>query len=303
MATPSQQFTFQLMSDLHLEMILDPRYDSEAELERLAAITSKSPNLALLGDIGLATGEANKKQLAGFLRRQLRNFRNVYYVPGNHEAYGSNGWEHTIMELRHMAEDLEDECDVERQTAARANKLIPSFGKLYIMNQSAVSLDGVRILGCPLFSNVSKCQRAMVFAQLGDFGQPGQEEWDVSAHNAAHARDVAWLNDQVAQANDDSSVRAIVIFTHWKPSTDPRTTEPRFRKDNEVGSAFQTDLSGEPCWNASKLAVWACGHTHFKFDVSLERTGQRPVRCVANQKGYAHRLAARQYDENKVVVV
>jgi hypothetical protein len=68
----------QILSDLHLEA--PPAYD-------IFKITPKAPYLALLGDIGNAV--AHKSGFMGFLSRQLKQFRAVLFVLGNHEAYHS----------------------------------------------------------------------------------------------------------------------------------------------------------------------------------------------------------------------
>jgi UDP-2,3-diacylglucosamine pyrophosphatase LpxH len=78
---PSTPFAFQLLSDLHLELLDDP----SPALQAITDIQPKAPTLALLGDIGFATGP-KAAQLKAFLLAQLRKFDTVLYVPGNHEA-------------------------------------------------------------------------------------------------------------------------------------------------------------------------------------------------------------------------
>lgn len=78
----------QILSDLHLEA---PKgYD-------IFEIVPKVPYLALLGDIGNIT--THKDECLAFLTLQLKHFRSVLFVPGNHEAYGSN-WPDTLTTLR-----------------------------------------------------------------------------------------------------------------------------------------------------------------------------------------------------------
>ena len=57
---------------------------------------------------------------------------------------------------------------------------------------------------------------------LNDFFQT--TGWDVAAHNAAHSRDLSWLNAQVT-ALEDSDVK-IIVFSHWSPTLDARATDP-----------------------------------------------------------------------------
>ncbi|KAK1639295.1 hypothetical protein BDP81DRAFT_345662 [Colletotrichum phormii] len=65
----------QIVSDLHLE---SPKaYD-------IFEIVPQAPYLGLLGDIGNVV--AHKEECLAFLT-QLRQFRAILFVPGNHEAY------------------------------------------------------------------------------------------------------------------------------------------------------------------------------------------------------------------------
>lgn len=63
----------QIMSDLHLET--HPSYDYD--------FSRTAPYLALLGDIGHAESEG----LFTFLERQLRRYKVVFYLFGNHEPF------------------------------------------------------------------------------------------------------------------------------------------------------------------------------------------------------------------------
>ncbi len=76
------QVDFQIMSDLHLETPLArPAYS-----EFPARITPQRPYLALLGDIGYACDNG----LFEFLEDQLHHFQIVFFLLGNHEAYGTS---------------------------------------------------------------------------------------------------------------------------------------------------------------------------------------------------------------------
>lgn len=76
---PPSSINFQLMSDLHLETPkARPNYDH-------FKIQPASRYLALLGDVG----EVQDPRLFAFLKEQLRIFEIVFYLLGNHEAYGT----------------------------------------------------------------------------------------------------------------------------------------------------------------------------------------------------------------------
>ena len=85
----------QILSDLHLEA--PKAYD-------IFEIVPKAPYLALLGDIGNII--PHKDECISFLKRQLRQFRAVLFVPGNHEAYHST-WPETLNTLRTFEQDVQ----------------------------------------------------------------------------------------------------------------------------------------------------------------------------------------------------
>ena len=282
-STSRSMAAIQILSDLHLEA--PKAYDT-------FTITPAAPYLALLGDIGNAG--AHREEMFAFLTHQLRAFRAIFFIPGNHEAYHST-WPETLSALRdfEMAIALRQEND-------------PSLGLFVLMNRASFripsNLSGsgdMLVLGCSLFSHVPSSRSADVALRLNDFYNTG-DEWDVRAHNAAHKRDVAWLNEQVANADRDSSIKDVVILTHWSPSLDERALEPR-HKGSTVESAFSTDLTCEGCWLGSKVKVWACGHTHFNFEFLADRgEGRVPLRIVTNQRGYYFRPSER-FDARKII--
>lgn len=261
----------QILSDLHLEV--PKAYD-------VFEITPKAPYLALLGDIG--TIVAHKADSLAFLTRQLAHFRAVFFVPGNHEAYHST-WPATIQTLRDFEETVRDDA---------------TLGDFVLLDRARFQLPGCStvVLGCSLFSHVPAHSHDAVSLGLHDFYHT--EEWDVARHNEAHARDLAWLNAEVAALEEDVEV---VILTHWSPSADARAVDPRHGQ-SPIASAFSTDLSQARCFSSPKTRMWVFGHTHFNCDFEVQREGARPVRLLTNQRGYYFAQAA-GFDPEMVVEV
>ncbi|KAI0378372.1 Metallo-dependent phosphatase-like protein [Hypomontagnella monticulosa] len=263
----------QVLSDLHLEA--PKAYD-------VFEITPKAPYLALLGDIGNIV--SHKDDCLAFLTQQLRQFRVVLFVPGNHEAYHSN-WPETLKVLRAFEE------------AVRGNA---SIGDFVLLDRTSFRLPGSNtvILGCSLFSHVPKESHETVSFGLNDFFHTG--DWDVDAHNEAHRRDLAWLNDEVAALEHADA--EIIILTHWSPTRDVRAVDSRHAQ-SPITSAFSTDLSQEVCFKSPKTKIWAFGHTHFNCDFEMDRGADaQPLRIVANQRGYYFSQAT-GFDAEKVLEV
>ena len=263
----------QILSDLHLEA---PKAYSICE------IVPKAPYLALLGDIGNIV--SHKDDCLAFITEQLKQFRAVLFVPGNHEAYHSS-WPATLETLRTF------EADVRKNN---------SLGRFVLLDRTSFRLPdtNVVILGCSLFSSIPpKCEMAVSMG-LNDFFHTG--DWDVKMHNEAHKRDLAWLNAQVAEL-EQSDVK-IMIFSHWSPSLDGRAIDPRHSK-SPITTAFSTDLSEEACFKSDKVRVWAFGHTHYNCDFVVEREGGAgSLRLLANQRGY-YFAQAEGFDGEKIVEV
>lgn len=249
----------QVLSDLHLEA--PKAYD-------MFDIEPKAPHLALLGDIGNVA--AHQQDFFGFLARQLRQFRTVIFVPGNHEAYHSN-WPETLDILHAFQRDSDARKD-------------PSLGKFVLLDRGILRLpdSDTVILGCSPFSYVPPENSMAVTMGLNDFFQT--DKWDVDAHNEMHKRDLSWLNAQVADLEGPDA--KIIIFSHWSPTLDARAVDPR-HAGSPITSAFSTDLSKEKCFESGSIKLWAFGHTHYNCDFVVDRGGGAgPLRLVANQRGY-----------------
>jgi hypothetical protein len=208
----------------------------------------------------------------------------VLLVPGNHEAYRSS-WPDTLALLGAFEQQVRDDT---------------TLGEFVLLDRATFRIPdtNVVILGCSLFSHVPEERRMAISLGLQDFYQTS--DWDVDAHNAAHRRDVTWLNTQVAGLQG-SDVK-IIILSHWSPTVDARGIEPR-RVNSTVGSGFHTDLATEPCFQSGQVKLWAFGHTHYNCDFVVERrNGAPPMRLVTNQRGY-YFAQAPKYDGGKIVEI
>ncbi|KAI1284408.1 Ser/Thr protein phosphatase superfamily [Xylaria sp. FL0933] len=261
----------QVISDIHLE---SPKaYD-------IFEITPKAPHLALLGDIGYVSHE---EEYFDFLRRHLLKFRTLFLVLGNHEPWHST-WDATKEAVR----KFEHQISQERHSS-------PSLGKFILLDRTIYHLEeeageSIAIIGCTLFSRVPAESAEAVGFGVNDFYRT--ENWTVEEHNAMFEGDLQWLNEHVSALRRSK----IVVLTHYSPTLDERTTDPKHR-DSAIRSGFATDLSNSPAWLSNNVAVWAFGHTHFNCDYVDERTRKR---VVTNQRGY-YFAQSLGFDEDKVI--
>ncbi|OQD79891.1 hypothetical protein PENANT_c042G08331 [Penicillium antarcticum] len=218
--------TFQILSDLHLEN--PSAYDT-------FEISPTAPYLALLGDIGVVKDDG----FFPFLETQLRQFKVVFFLLGNHEPYYS-AWDKARWKLEQFSHSIKQRSETEE------------VGDFVFLNQTRFELSPeITVLGCTLYSRVNEAQREHVSFGLNDFYHIN--DWTVEDHTAAHEADLKWLNEQVSHVAANEPRRMIVIFTHHSPITlDLRAVDPR-HGDSPLSSGFATDLSMEICWTSPLL--------------------------------------------------
>jgi hypothetical protein len=269
----------QIVSDLHLEN--PSAYD-------FFDIIPEAPYLALLGDIGLVKDDG----FFSFIEAQLRKFKIVFLLLGNHEP-----WHSTWLNTKERMKKYSDSVD-QRRSSPDSNPSTGGLGAFVFLDQTRYDISSdVTILGCTLWSRVLEQYREDIHLGVNDFYYI--EDWSVEDHNAAHEADLKWLNSQVAHISASEPQRKIAVLTHYSPvAHDSRAVDPR-HADSPLSSGFATDLSTQECWVNSRVCLWAYGHTHYNTEFKEEETGKL---VVSNQRGY-YFSQAKGFDSGKVVRV
>ncbi|KAM0136136.1 hypothetical protein ACHAP3_004759 [Botrytis cinerea] len=260
--------TFQILSDLHLEVC--SQYHT-------FAIPPVAPYLILAGDIGRLI---DYEGYLAFLAKQTAQFEKVFLVLGNHEFYHLS---HTI--ALEQAQRLENEAALN--------------GKLVLCHQKRLDIElgdsHTTILGCTLWSKIDDSAREAVQTRIKDLEKI--DNWSIDDHIAAHISDLTWLSNQVTEIRNQNKSRAegeperkILVITHHAP-TIVGTSSPK-NSNNPWGSAFATELLGDPSTNWVDVKAWVFGHTHFTTD--FEKNG---VRVLSNQRGYVLPASREKKDE------
>eukprot|EP00995_Heteronema_vittatum_P001275 NODE_1179_length_1045_cov_584.161647_g813_i0.p2 GENE.NODE_1179_length_1045_cov_584.161647_g813_i0~~NODE_1179_length_1045_cov_584.161647_g813_i0.p2 ORF type:complete len:321 (-),score=116.83 NODE_1179_length_1045_cov_584.161647_g813_i0:81-992(-) len=269
--------SFQLISDVHTEF---PNFKPHK-----LVVPVNAPILVMAGDIGWPTDAGYKT----FVHEQASRFKVILIIAGNHEFYGGEYFS------RHQAI---------RDVAASAPQR-----NVHVLDRSGAIINGVLFLGTTLWTHVPKENEVEIQRFVNDYRSikvdetatgadaPGHSDSEAQASatplrvhhvNALHAKDVAWLQAQLAA----NAGRRVVVVTHHVPTME--CTNP---KDNHIRSAFHTDLSaliGPPA------KVWCFGHTHMSYDVEINGT-----RVISNQVGYAeeYKYKASKYQPDLVITV
>lgn len=212
-----------------------------------------------------------------FLEAQLSAFKVVFFLLGNHEAYGSS-----YAASKASLQVFYEHC--QQQRAAD-----PDLGEFVVLDQTRYDVnDQVTVLGCTLYSHVLPEQERDVSMRVNDFYEIKQ--WSVGDHNAAHRSNVEWLKRELAVLSEKEPSRRVIVLSHHSPTM---ISDPRYR-NTPLTSVFSTDFVLRQ-FDGSQICVWAFGHTHYNSDFTAGG-----VRLFSNQRGYVHSLWV-GFDVRKVV--
>jgi predicted phosphodiesterase len=194
--------------------------------------------------------------------RRWADDRPVLYVAGNHEFYG-----HTFPGL---IGDM-------RSAAAGSS--------VRVLENDEVVLDGVRFLGCTLWSDfdfdgrerrarsMQLCERFVNDYALIHFG-PRDRRLAARDTRMSHLSSRRWLRARLEQPHDGPTV----VVTHHAPLIRGRPPSPELRA---IAGAFASDVT--ELMGGDRVALWIFGHTHRFADLEL-----RGTRVLSNPRGYPH---------------
>ena len=221
-------------------------------------------------DMDRPDNDADVVVLAGDIARPRESARwalgfdkPVLYVLGNHEYYGSS--------IEEAANELKRLC---------------AGTHVHVLDDSEITLGGVRFLGTTLWTDFMLCgegdAKAAAIEQatrlMRDFSRIRSGDADgalfTPADSAAlFARHAGWLDRRL----DAPHARPTVVITHHAPSR--RSIHPRFGA-SPLNACFVSDA--ERLVGAGRVHCWIHGHTHDSFDYVLHGT-----RVLCNPRGYA----------------
>lgn len=201
--------------------------------------------LVLAGDIGYPLSKNGKAN--GAYRDLLQTFRShwthIVLITGNHEYYGSR-----------QLGNMDDRDQSVRQVCAELG--------IHFLQKSFVVINGVRFLGCTLWSDVTlldyesmNCS-TQVFANHLQYVHIHQEHRD-------------WLASQLVEQDSP----ATVVITHHLPSVQllPKPESPH--------TGYFSNL--EHLIDTHKIDLWIVGHSHERKECLING-----VTCVLNPLGY-----------------
>lgn len=187
----------------------------------------------------------------------------LVYVAGNHEFYGSD----LVTTYEHLSS-------------------LAQGTRIHVLERSEYVHDGVRFLGCTLWSDHRLLDSPEDRAQgidlatrlIRDFSHikiapDFPDLFTPAISQLVFLQTVAWLEDCFSR---DSSMPTVVV-SHFAPTRS--SISPAFA-GSPINSSFVSDLEARiKDWQP---ALWLHGHTHGSFDYRVGNT-----RVVCNPRGYA----------------
>lgn len=236
---------FRIGSDIHTEFMKDHKL--ERMLERAFTVTEddKNQTLVLAGDFG---SMHKPKLLIDGLKILSARFKDIIYIPGNHEYYGGslNFTEKAITSFLHDTNIF--------------------FGSQIVFSNRVCAttlwtdFDG----GNPISMMLAKTNMNDYRLCKGFNGQLLTPEEVLMEHK----RSLQFLKDNVKEGG--------IVITHHLPSF--KSIDPEYTT-SELNGAYATNL--EEFILSAKPKLWIHGHTHVPHDYMIGDT-----RVVCNPRGY-----------------
>jgi predicted phosphohydrolase len=248
--------TFQYASDLHLEFPENRRWLAEHPIEPKAEV------LLLAGDI-VPFSELRRHK--DFFRYLGDAFRQVLWIPGNHEYYGGG---------------------IAQRSGMLDEAIAPN---VRLVNDTAVQVGGARILCTTLWSYISQLNEAAMRRNVSDYQAIRHNNRLLQpAHTTRlHETSLAWLKGELAKPHPGPTV----VMTHHVPTL---MHYPPQYKGSPLNEAFAVELSG--LIGGCGAEAWIYGHHH--HNTATFTIGN--TRMLINQLGYVQMGEHRSFDPGAV---
>ncbi|MBM3404249.1 MAG: metallophosphoesterase [Bacteroidetes bacterium] len=233
----------QFCSDLHLELDKNRSYLAVNPLKVCGDV------LILAGDITPLHDEYLNNP---FIRFISKNYKRVFWVPGNHEYYYKN------------------------ISAYSTSYSIRISSNVFIINNSVNEFEGVRFVFSTLWSKISREKEKTIEQCVADFEciQNNNRKFKSSDYNKLHDESLSFIRHALARKTNRT-----VVVTHHLPSW--RCNSPTHNA-SPINEAFCTDLTS--FIEETHPNFWIYGHSHFNQKSLI--IGETLV--VTNQLGYVH---------------
>jgi len=239
----NEKMRIQYCSDLHLEFVLNNKYLLNNPL------TVSGDILILAGDIAPMHYEFLTNSFFNYVSD---NYKQVYWVPGNHEYYYK---------------------DIADYSNSYNIKFKPNIN---IVNNVDIKFEHVKFVFSTLWSKISSVNHKRVEQSVSDFGciKNKNRNFKAKDFNKLHAESLRFIKQSLM-----NGIEKTVVVTHHVPSKLCNSLEHNLSPINE---AFCVDLT--EFINESNVNFWIYGHSHF----SQKPLYLGSTILLSNQLGYVH---------------
>jgi predicted phosphohydrolase len=235
---------FQVASDLHLEFY--EANDQPCQLEVSA------PYLILAGDIGYPF----EPHYAKYLSDVSSKYTKVFVISGNHEYYSRN--------------------DKKSMTVidAKIDEICTSLGNVFYLNNRSIVVEGVRLVGTTLWTQVSDESKSYVGSAMNDYRCIYNDDKSLITPddtNAYHFKNLEWLTSELHKYANEQ----VVVITHHLPSS---VFIHKKYFGHPINEGFMTNLE---MLMKKPVVAWIGGHTHCSINLVYKK-----IKCIVNPLGY-----------------
>ena len=200
-----------------------------------------------------------------FLEEECSKYREVIYVFGNHEHYGSTY----------------------HKTFEHVRAQLPS--NIHLLENETFELDGVLFLGATLWTDMNNMDQLTMYhmkSMMNDYrhitmlNEAKQVYHKLTPEYTVeqHIKTKQYFTHVLSENRQSANPKPVVVVTHHSPSK--RSTHPRYATDIIMNGAYSSDLD-EFILENPEIKFWTHGHTHEPFRY---RVGDCEVIC--NPRGY-----------------
>lgn len=243
-------FTFQVFSDLHQEFIVN-----------IFKLPPKTDYLFLAGDIH----NISKENFKPFFDYVSKHWKQVFFVPGNHEYY------HGVKTIDELKSDYRNYFD----DYANVHYLDDSMATIRFDDHAFI------IIGSTLWSHVTYTDNINDFKQIKEH----TDQYITKEYfNKLHDHSVSYILKQIETISENENV---IILTHFPP-VQRNTSSPIYANVEEhIRNYFSSNIINQFKQYSNRIKCWIHGHTHYSNDFIEPETN---IRVISNQLGYIQEL-------------